>query len=142
MTITRGAPGSAGTPSSRWSKPPMMPTPRTTTSTPGGTITSMPPMIATALTTISRSAKFASRRSISPPPQKARQLKRRGAVHRPLRWKPLITATAQVDVPESSPPTMRSAQPPPAAGSFVIDTAGATVAPGAGRSRVMGASSP
>ncbi|CAM5724046.1 hypothetical protein STENM223S_02999 [Streptomyces tendae] len=120
----------------------MTPMPRTTTSTPGGTITSMPPMIATALTTTSRSAKFASRRSISPPPQKANALKRRGAVHRPLRWKPLITATAQVDVPESSPPTIRPAQPPPATGSFVSDTAGATAAPDAGRSRVRGASSP
>ncbi|TWD20324.1 hypothetical protein FB570_107125 [Streptomyces sp. T12] len=120
----------------------MMPTPRTTTSTPGGTITSTPPMIATALTTISRSAKFASRRSISPPPQKAKQLKRRGAVHRPLRWKPLITATAQLDVPGSSPPTMRSAQPPPPAGSFVRETAGTGAVPAPGRSRVIGASSP
>lgn len=84
-------------------------------------------------------AKFASRRSSSPPPQKAKQVKRRGTVHRPLRWNPDSTATAQVEEP--SPPTIRDAQLPSCSGRFSMSTLGAVTGP-TGRSRVIGASSP
>src|SRR5690242_15553678 len=96
-------------------------------------------MIATQLISTSRSAKSASRRSISPPPQNAKQLNRLGTVQRPLRWNPDRTATPLVDDP--SPPTIRPAQLPSATGSLVNDTGRGAAVPLAGRSRVIGVSS-
>ena len=63
-----------------------------------GTMTSIPPMMANARIFTAPCRMKASRRSIVPPPQNARQVNVRGTAHRPWRLNSLITAMPRLEV--------------------------------------------
>lgn len=140
MIRTRGESGD-GMPSSfeRSPKPPMKPTPRTSTFSSGGTVTWIPPMIVMQRMTTSRSSKFASRRSISPPPHIANAVNLRPTVQFPRRPKPPHIANAPLDVAGLPIRSAHRFCDPVRAGAAPT---GATATPGAGRSRTSGSNSP
>lgn len=142
MIRTYGASG-AGSPSSLEPspKPPMMPTPLTSTFSSGGAVTWMPPMMVMQRMTVSRSSKRASRRSISPPPHIANAVNIRPTVQRPFRLNPPHRANAPLEV--ALPPILAgqfAAEPRKGAGAD--EPTGATTEPGAGRSWTNGSNSP
>ena len=102
-TRTLGAPGSPG-PLARWSKPPMMPKPDTSTSTSSPTMMSTPPIRVKTSMVTSRWLNRASRRSSWTPPSTATTLCRGGTTHVPPRvghrLRELIEQATAADVRE------------------------------------------